>query len=277
MRLPRILAAALMLVPLLPGGQGHPLPSDFQRELDRSRARLCALYGVTAQGCSAPIAVQVAATPQEAAPRWPGLPSYAAGAADPAAGRLVVVLSRCGPYPFGDAGQTLKHELSHVLLLRALGFSPPRWFDEGLAMRVSAEWGLRDELFAAMALPAVAHGSWRLQRVESDFAGGEGQVRRSYALAKGFVRDLFRGDADLSEFLAEARTHGSVERAFQLRFGTTPDGAFQNWAKHLPWWGEWVVALNSPEVLWLVVLVLFLMAAAAAWRRRRKKYQELDD
>jgi len=271
------LAAVLFLFTRPLAAQTPAVPADLRAQMDQSRARLCALYGVTDQGCSAPIAVEVAATSQEAAPRWPGLPSYAAGAAEPAAGRLVVVLSRCGPYPFGDAGQTLKHELSHVLLLRALGFSPPRWFDEGLAMRVSAEWGLRDELFAALALPAVAHGSWRLQRVESDFAGGEGQVRRSYALAKGFVRDLFRGDADLSEFLAEARRHGSVERAFQLRFGTTPDGAFQNWAKHLPWWGEWVVALNSPEVLWLVVLVLFLMAAAAAWRRRRKKYQELDD
>ena len=160
---------------------------------------------------------------------------------------MVVVLSRCGPYPFGDAPQTLQHELSHILLPRALGFAPPRWFDEGLAMRVSAEWGLRDEWFAALALPAVAHGSWHLDRVEADFAGGESEVRRSYALAKGFVRDLFRDDADLSAFLAEARRDGSVDIAFRLRFGTSPDGAFRNWAKHLPWWGAWVVALSSPE------------------------------
>jgi hypothetical protein len=235
------------------------------------------LYGVTDRACAAPIAVQIAATPEEAAPQWPGLPPYAAGAAEPAAQRLVVVLSRCGPYPFGDAGQTLKHELSHILLPRALGFAPPRWFDEGLAMRVSAEWGLRDEWFAALALPAVAHGSWHLDRVESDFAGGESEVRRSYALAKGFVRDLFKDDADLSAFLAEAQRDGSVDLAFRLRFGTSPDGAFRNWAKHLPWWGGWVVALSSPEVLWLVVLVLFLVAAFAAWRRRRKKYEELED
>jgi hypothetical protein len=271
------IAAMLVLFTRLLAAQGAAVPADFPAQMDQSRARLCALYGVTAQACAAPISVQIAATPGEAASQWPNLPPYAAGAAEPRAQRLVVVLSRCGPYPFGDPGQTLKHELSHILLPRALGFAPPRWFDEGLAMRVSAEWGLRDEWFAALALPAVAHGSWRLERVESDFAGGESEVRRSYALAKGFVRDLFRDDADISAFLSEARRDGSVDTAFRLRFGTSPDGAFRNWAKHLPWWGAWVVALSSPEVLWLGVIALFLLAVAAAWRRRRKKYQELED
>lgn len=270
-------AALSVLLTTVLWGQAPSVAPDLMADVNRARGRLCALYGVSDQACAAPIAVQIAATPPEAASQWPGLPSYAAGAAEPAAGRLVVVLSRCGPYPFGDAGQTLTHELSHVLLRRALGFNPPRWFDEGLAMRVSAEWGLRDEWFAALALPAVAHGSWRLERVEADFAGGESDVRRSYALAKGFVRDLFRDDEDLQAFLAEVRRDGSVERAFQLRFGLRPDGAFQNWAKHLPWWGGWVVALSSPEVLWLVVVALFLTAAFAAWRRRRKKYEELED
>lgn len=275
-RLGLIVALFLLLTRLL-AAQAPVAPPDLRVQMDRSRARLCVLYGVSDAACAAPIGVLIAATPEEAALQWPGLPSYAAGAAEPAVGRLVVVLSRCGPYPFGDAGQTLTHELSHVLLRRALGFSPPRWLDEGFAMRVSAEWGLRDEWFAALALPSVAHGSWRLERVEADFAGGESDVRRSYALTKGFVRDLFRDDEDLRAFLAEVRREGSVERAFQLRFGMRPDGAFQNWAKHLPWWGAWVVALSTPEVLWLVVVVLFLMAAIAAWRRRRKKYEELED
>ena len=270
-------AALLLLFTHLVAAQAPAVPEDLRSQMDPSRARLCALYGVPDEACAAPIAVLIAATPGEAASQWPGFPPYAAGAAEPAAQRLVVVLSRCGPYPFGDARQTLQHELSHILLPRALGFAPPRWFDEGLAMRVSAEWGLRDEWFAALALPAVAHGSWHLDRVEADFAGGESDVRRSYALAKGFVRDLFKDDGDLSAFLAEARRDGSVDMAFRLRFGTNPDGAFRNWAKHLPWWGGWVVALSSPEILWLVVLALFLMAAFAAWRRRRKKYEELED
>ncbi len=219
----------------------------------------------------------MAENPNAIPPEWAGLPSYAAGAADPRAGRIIVVLSRCGSYPFGDAGQTLRHELSHVLLARGLGFVAPRWLDEGLAMRTAAEWGFSDELYSALALPAVAHGSWHLDRVDADFAGGEGQVRRSYALAKGFVRDLFKSDADLAEFIREARRDGSVDRAFRVRFGISPDAAFSHWAKNLPWWGEWVVALSNPNILWMGVAVLFLLAAFAAWRRRKRRYAELDD
>jgi hypothetical protein len=256
--------------------QGAPPPS-LENELNVARAHQCWLYGVPEAACAAPIQVDVVPAPEALPASWQGLPGFAAGAAQPSAGRFVVILSRCGPYPFGDAGQTLRHELSHVLLFRGLGFQAPRWFDEGLAMRASAEWGFRDEVFAALALPMVARGSWRLDRVDSDFSGGESEVRRSYALAKGFVRDLFHDDEDLRGFLDEARRERSLDRAFLYRFGTTPDGAFRGWAKHLPWWGEWVVALSGPEVLWLGVLVLFLLAAFAGWRRRRKKYEALDD
>jgi hypothetical protein len=256
--------------------QGAP-PPGTESELNAARAHQCWLYGVPEAACAAPIQVDVVPTPEALPTPWQGLPGFAAGAAQPAAGRFVVILSRCGPYPFGDAGQTLRHELSHVLLFRGLGFQAPRWFDEGLAMRASAEWGFRDEVFAALALPMVAHGSWRLDRVDADFSGGESEIRRSYALAKGFVRDLFHDDEDLRGFLEEARRERSLDRAFLYRFGTTPDGAFRAWAKHLPWWGEWVVALSGPEVLWLGVLALFLLAAFAGWRRRRKKYEALDD
>jgi hypothetical protein len=278
MRRPR---TTIALLTILAGtvllSQPPAIPPDLRAQMDQSQARLCALYGVPDPACAQAIDAQIVATPDQLPGGWAGLPAFAAGAAQPAAGRMVVILSRCGPYPFGDPGQTLRHELSHLMLYRGLGFQAPRWFDEGLAMRAASEWGLRDELFAAIALPSVAHGSWRLERVEADFAGGESDVRRSYALAKGFVRDLFRDDADLQGFLSEARRQRSVERAFLFRFGTTPDGAFRNWAKHLPWWGEWVVALSQPEVLWLGVLVLFLLAAFAAWRRRRRKYEALED
>ena len=253
-----------------------PGPS-LQQDVDQTRAFLCPLYALPPESCQAPMDVRLAATGDALPPGWGGLPSYAAGAAEPETGRVLIVISRCGPYPFGDVNQTLRHEISHVLLYRSLGFRAPRWLDEGLAMRASAEWGFSDEWYAAMALPFVARGSWRLSRVDADFAGGESQVRRSYALAKGFVRDLFKTDGDLTGFLLEARRDRSVDLAFVRRFGLTPDAAFRRWAENLPWWGEWVVALSSPNVLWTAVLALFLLAVLAGWRRRRRKYEALDD
>jgi hypothetical protein len=276
----RIAFLGLLFAALLataPRAQEGGLPPEFRSAADAARASLCALYAVPPAACAAPIAVRVVTLPSDLPPGWRDLPTYAAGAADEPGGRIVVILSRCGGYPFGDADQTLRHELSHVLLYRSLGFRPPRWLDEGLAMRASAEWGAGDGFYTILALPMVARGKWRLDRVERDFAGGESSVRRSYALAKGFVRDLFKDDASVTDFILEARRDRSVDVAFLRRFGTTPDVAFAAWARNLPWWGEWVVTLTSPGVLWLAVTTLFLLAAAAAFLRRRRRLAMMDE
>jgi hypothetical protein len=271
-------AAALLFLaaPQLPA-PGQLADPAAQRELEESRALLCGIYDVSPEACAAPMDIVIAVPGAAPPPGWGGLPAYAAGAADPAAGRIVIFPERCGRYPFGSPAQTLRHELSHVLLRRALGFPAPRWFDEGLAMRVSGEWGASDEMFSALALHAVARGRWDLAKVDRDFAGGEGQVRRSYALAKAFVRDLFPSNADLKGFMMEARAQRSVDRAFYARFGRSPDDLFRAWAKNLPWWGEWIVWLSQPAVLWGVVTVLFVTAFLSGLRRRRRKYEQLPD
>jgi hypothetical protein len=262
---------------LAAGSPGAESPGDLDAFTRESWKNLESLYGVPDSLRGAPIAVSIVPTPRDLPPEWANLPPYAAGAAVEEQGRVAVLVWKCGAYPFGDVRQTLVHELSHVLLYRALGRRPPRWLDEGLAMRASREWGASDGLYSLLALRSVAHGGWNLARVERDFAGGESPVRGSYALVKGFVRDLFRGDAEVGAFLEDARRLGSVDAAFVARFGMTPDRAFANWAKNLPWWGEWLVWISSPAVLWMVVGALFLLAALAAFRRRRAKYEALPD
>ena len=83
-------------------------------------------------------------------PGWEGVPEWAAGVARPAESRILVVRSRTGRFPFGDVAQTLGHELSHVYLARTLGFSPPRWLDEGLAESASD----------GKPLMLLVHASW---------------------------------------------------------------------------------------------------------------------
>jgi hypothetical protein len=272
-----ILILLLAGLPTLQPRSQSGFPPELKDVANESRGRLCALYSVSPELCAAPISVQFAATTAQIPEEWRAVPVYAAGLASPPSSRILIVLSRCGPYPFGDPEQTLRHELSHVLLYRSLGFEPPRWLDEGLAMRAAGEWGFSDEVYAAMALPSVARGRWKLDRVEGDFAGGESDVRRSYALAKGFVRDLFKDDAGVTQFLLEARQDRSVKKAFVARFGVTPDAAFSAWARNLPWWGEWLVVLTSPSILWLAVTLLAVLAFLAAIRRRRIKYEQLPD
>ena len=283
-RAPRGAAALLfagLLLPSLRSASAQTKPpavvGELHGVLESSARDLCRLYDVPPALCSQPVHVRVVESASALPAEWRGFPAYAAGAAEPASGRILIDLSRCGPYPFGDAAQTLRHEVSHVMLYRALGYEPPRWLDEGLAMRASGDWSFADSVYATLALPYVARGSWSLQRVEADFAGGEGSVRRSYALVKGFVRDLFPDDASVTAFVVEARRDGSVGKAFRRRFGVSPEAAFRAWAKNMPWWGRWLEEVTSPAVLWVAVTLLFLVAAALAWRRRRKKYEALPD
>lgn len=253
---------------------GEALPQDLEDVLSQARARLCQVYQVPQEACGLPIEVRIAQAGQAESS---GLPGFAAGAADPRVGLIVLVPSKCGGYPFGDVPQTLRHEVSHVLLFRSLGYSPPRWLDEGLAMRAAGEWGLADEVYSVLALHAVARGNWRLEKVEADFQAGEGSVRRSYALARGFVRALFPRDDEVTDFLLDARRLRSVDKAFGVRFGMPPEQAFQAWAKNLPWWGEWLVAASAPGVLWTLVTALFIAAAVAAYVRRKRRFEELPD
>lgn len=274
-------ASFILLFALLQSSPCAGVPAvenDGLRASERASVEyLCRLYAIPPQICSRPISITVARDVNHIPQHWRGFPSYAAGEARPWEGSILIVLSRCGAYPFGSPEQTLRHELSHVLLFRSLGFPPPRWLDEGLAMRAGGDWTWQDRFFAVLALPSVANGKWKLSRVERDFRGGEGSVRRSYALAKGFVRDIFPRDEDVTAFVLEARRRRSVEGAFVSRFGMGSEKAFREWARDLPWWGEWVSWLSSATILWIIITFLFLFAFIVALRRRREKYLSLPD
>ncbi len=251
-------------------------PEQLGAAAREAASRLCALYSLAPADCQKPIDIAVVNRASEAPAYW-SLPSYAAGAANAEAGRIIIISSRTGSYPYGDEVQTLRHELSHVLLYRSLGYSPPRWLDEGLAMRAAGEWGFSDDWYSALALPRVAAGRWSLDKVDKDFAGGEGAVRGSYALARGFVRDLFPNDESVTSFVLAARGAGSVEAAFRQRFGVSAQAAFSEWAKRLPWWAELLAMFTGPGALWGAVTALFLLAVLAAFRRRlrwRRHWEE---
>ncbi len=262
----------------LPVWAESDLPAGLEEVRVETVDRLGRLYAVPVREQLRPIEIHVQGAGNSALPEeWRGMPPWAAAAAKSASGKIILFPGRTGRYPFGDLPQTLRHELSHVLLYRSLGFHPPRWLDEGLAMRAAGEWKTSDDMFSAIALLGVARGRFSIQRLEEDFRSGESKVRRSYALARAFVRDTFPDDTDLTRFLVESRRLGSVEKAFMRRFRATPQQAFQAWARNLPWWGEWMIWIGSPSTLWFLVVALFIVAAFLSYRRRKRIYEELPD
>jgi hypothetical protein len=206
------------------------------------------------------------------------VPGYAAGVAFPERGEIFIFRSKLGSYPFGSLEQVYAHELSHVFLYRALGERVPRWFDEGVAMKLSGEWGGKDDFYLGLALPQIAYRDFDLEELEKDFGGGdEGAARRSYAISRAFVRDIFYSAGDMREFINLIKSSGSFDKAFALHFNVPPEVLFKRWAKKLPWWGPLFSILASSSSIWLFVVFLFLLASFITLRRRRwwkKKWAE---
>ncbi|MEJ2367995.1 MAG: hypothetical protein P8Z49_06525 [Acidobacteriota bacterium] len=247
-----------------------PLPPSLRDARASAAARLCGLYAVPPSKCAAPILIRLAPSGDRLPPFWRGLPSYAAGAADPEAGRIIIVLPRCGNFPYGAPGQTLAHELSHVLLYRSLGYEPPRWLDEGLAMRAGGSLGAAQDWYLALALPRAASGRYTLADLTRGFRGSSLEVRRSYALSRAFVGDLFPRDRAVTRFVLTARRLGSVDAAFRFQFGASPEVLFSRWARRKSVFRQWLQILVSQDLLWFLITLLFLAAAAAVLLRRFK-------
>jgi len=213
-------------------------------------------------------------------PRYSSIPSFAAGAALPETGEIFIFRSRLGPYPFGSIEQVYAHELSHVYLYRAAGMRLPRWFDEGVAMHLAGEWGGRDDFYLALALPGIARGNFSLANLEADFSRGESSNRRSYAVSRAFVRDIFKYRGDAQGFIALVRKTGSFDRAFIEYFNLSEEAMFERWAKKLPWWGPLYSMVASASSIWFFVVLLFLLASLVTLVKRRKwkkKWEEEEE
>lgn len=270
MRFPWIrgfLAAVVLLVAA--AAKAGPLPAGLEPVRDAAIGQLGALYALPPEVAARPAEIEYVGRKEAIPPSWQLIPRYAAGAAQPAANRLIVVEARTGRYPFGDPAQTLRHELSHILLFRSVG-PVPRWLDEGLAMRAAGEWS------GEISPAAMLAGGFRrltLDRLEADFAGGESETRRSYELARGFASSLFPTPADLTGFLLEVRARHSFREAFLLRFGRTPEEAFDRWTGEMPLLLRIILTVGS-DGLFLGAALLLVPLAWLAVRRRRKKVLE---
>jgi len=249
-------------------------PSCFSYSNSGIEKELCLFYGLP-QGQQ--VRVHEYGSVQDLPPEHSSIPPYAAGAAIPETGDIFIFSSKLGTYPFGSLEQVYAHELSHVYLYRATGMRVPRWFDEGMAMQLSGDWGGRDDLYLALALPWIAHGKITIESIEKDFREGESSSRRSYAVSRAFVRDIFKYRGDMQEFILLVREKRSFEKAFQQYFDLPSGLMFERWAKKLPWWGPLYSMAASASFLWFLVVLLFLLASLVTLIRRRqwkKKWEE---
>lgn len=262
----RLFIALSLVVTFVRFLSAEDLPPRLEMVAEASVARLAALYDVPLSQAQLPMDIRLV-TGDRVPADWLGVPAHAAGIARPASSSILVFIDRAGNFPFGDTAQTLRHEISHVLLYRGLGFHPPRWLDEGLAVRFSGRW--ETERRRTMNLPLA-----ELTELLGSF---DISNREAYRAAHDAV-DILVEDEEIPLLIRLSRQAGSVERGyFQLR-GVTPDEAL---ARHR---GSWLGRITSfvtliPDALWPAAALIAIAGAVVLRRRRRKRLDQmpLDD
>ncbi len=242
-----------------------------------------------------PIKVQLA---REGSPAARRAPSWAVAYAVGGASLVVLIPSRVPGYPDHTLETVLRHEVAHVLIARAGGASTrraagaqarraggaqtgagsaqtgrrgvPRWFNEGLAIHGSRDWGFEDR--ARVTLATVRRGGIALGDLDRRFQGGAHSAAGAYALSAAFVRYLLdqHGPFVASRIFDQLARGHVFETAFRRAVGDSLEAEEQRFWRHLDIWNKWVPLLSSSTTLWILITMLALWA----FKRRRERDAE---
>ena len=275
-------AAGAALQPAPPALQFETLdsrPADEPRlrHLDRDRLRtIVHLVGLEDPG--PPIRVMLAPEDSELAR---STSSWIAGFAHGATGTIVLFPSRSLHYPHDSLEAVLRHEVAHILIVRAAdGQAVPRWFNEGLAVVAERAWHFEDRWQLGWAL--VSADQVRMDEVNDLFEAGSSGAGQAYALASAFVRHIMetQGSDVPARILAAVANGVPFEVAFEQATGRPLVEAERSFHVELTSWTRQLPLLTSPLVLWMIVTLLALSAIYVRGRRsaeRRRKWAEEDD
>lgn len=245
-----------------------PELAPVAREIERLPAvALAPAVRLTGVSGGPPILVVLApesSATARATPPW--ISGYATGD-----GVIVLLPARVDRYPNLGLVPLLRHEVTHVLIGRAVrGGDLPRWFGEGLAMAAGREWDLGDR--ARVALAVLTDARLPLARLDSAFSGSASEVHAAYALAGDLVRELLlrHGHGIGPGILARVGRGERFAAAFHAETGQSLADFESAYWRRRTLFDRWLPVISSSVVLWGGIALL----ALAAFRRRRRRDAE---
>lgn len=201
-------------------------------------------------------------------------PDWGAAAAIPVRHQIVLK----SPKLFGTGrplGELLAHEYSHLALAHRTGFrEPPRWFDEGLAMYISMEWGWSNNL--AMSRAAVFRQFIELREIDrvNRFSADKAQVAysQSYLAVKYFLQQY--GHEGVNRFLDEIARGRSTDSALMASTGSNYADFEKEYFEFLSKRYNFTSLLMDTSYFWIALAFLLALGAFLKFRNRRKYYQK---
>lgn len=205
---------------------------------------------------------------QKLQPTGARIPLWAAGVAYPEQNLIVLRSPFSVQEGHPDIVTTFAHELSHIVLGRALpGQEIPSWLAEGFAMYQSREW----EFSRTMVLirGALTGTLIPLRQLTSDFPADTDRAQLAYAESFMFISFLINriGRDAFHRFLLDYSRHGDSEGALRRATGLSVTDLESKWLLYLKMRISWLPILTSATTLWFAATVIFI----TAYIRKRKQ------
>jgi hypothetical protein len=171
----------------------------------------------------------------------------------------------------GDLARTLRHELAHLALHRAVRVRVPLWFDEGYAAWAAGEWDRFGTLELNLAVVRGAIPS--LDTLDGELRGSASTADAAYALAASAVAELARRhpSRSLAPLLQHLEAGQGFEASVLATTGLTPGRFDQEWRRTLRRrysFGAWLIAGGGWAIVALLVLGLRYFRRRADRARR---------
>jgi hypothetical protein len=159
----------------------------------------------------------------------------------------------------GDLSRTLRHELAHLALHRAISVRVPLWFDEGYAGWAAGEWDRLGDL--ELNLAVVRGAIPDLGSLDAALRGSASTADAAYALAVSAVTELARRNptGTLSPLLSRLEAGVDFDAAVRATTGLSMDRFEEDWqrtTRRRYSVGTWLIAGGGWLILALAVLGL---------------------
>ena len=204
-------------------------------------------------------------------------PDWGAAAAIPHRKRIVIK----SPDQFNlnrSLKELLIHEYSHLALAGRTGFrSAPRWFDEGLAMMVSAEWNWSSNL--AMSKAAVFGQMMSLREIEKVNRFNESRAHIAYAqsyLAVTYIYEEYSNEA-ANIFLDRIAAGASLDEALMASTGSKYADFETEFGLYLKNRFNLLTLILDTMWFWLGLAAILIIGAFIKYRKRRLYYRRWEE
>jgi len=195
---------------------------------------------------------------------------------------IVIDYSRMDRVPF-DLEDTLKHELTHILLHQRIG-GPylPKWLDEGVAQWASG--GIADIMRTGdkdlLQQAVLSHRMHPLKDISSNFPASPNGLVLAYEESRSFTEFIVKhyGEAQLRLLLQDLGKQDTIEQAVYNNYGVSLDMLELTWRKGLVRENSWI-AYIADHMSWLIFFLAAFITVAGfcVAKRRMRNYRDEEE